>query len=61
MTRETGHGRADHRHHRARRGQARDAPNTGDFAPQISTHQVATLTLGRQVFNDSDKSNYFEG
>ncbi|MEV7384307.1 hypothetical protein [Streptomyces lydicus] len=31
------------------------------FAPQISTHQVATLTLGRQVFNDSDKSNYFEG
>ncbi len=31
------------------------------FAPQISTHPVATLTLGRQVFNDSDKSNYFEG
>ncbi|MFI1161994.1 hypothetical protein [Streptomyces sioyaensis] len=37
------------------------APSTGGFAPQISTYQVATLTLGRQVFNDSDKSNYFEG
>ncbi|GAA1339634.1 hypothetical protein GCM10009647_082880 [Streptomyces sanglieri] len=36
------------------------APSTSGFAPQISTHQVATLTLGRQVFNDSDKSNYFE-
>ncbi|MFB7918562.1 hypothetical protein [Streptomyces sp. NPDC056061] len=36
------------------------APSTG-FAPQISTHPVATLTLGRQTFNDSDKSNYFEG
>lgn len=30
------------------------------FAPQISPHQVAALTLGRQKFNDSDKSNYFE-
>jgi len=30
------------------------------FAPQVSTHQVATLTLGRKTFNDSDKSNYFE-
>ncbi|MFE7121679.1 hypothetical protein ACFU99_40245 [Streptomyces sp. NPDC057654] len=37
------------------------APSTGGFAPQISTHPVATLTLGRQTFNDSDKSNYFEG
>lgn len=37
------------------------APSTGGFAPQVSTHPVATLTLGRQVFNDSDKSNYFEG
>ncbi|MFF5333233.1 hypothetical protein [Streptomyces sp. NPDC013181] len=37
------------------------APNAGGFAPQISTHPVATLTLGRQVFNDSDKDNYFEG
>ncbi|MCX4902554.1 hypothetical protein [Streptomyces sp. NBC_00892] len=36
-------------------------PSTGGFAPQISTHQVATLTLGRQTFNDSDKANYFEG
>ncbi|MGG7569766.1 hypothetical protein [Streptomyces sirii] len=36
-------------------------PSRGGFAPQISTHPVATLTLGRQVFNDSDKSNYFEG
>ncbi|MEU2670392.1 hypothetical protein ABZ622_16240 [Streptomyces sp. NPDC007164] len=31
------------------------------FAPQISVHLVATLTLGRQTFNDSDKANYFEG
>ncbi|MFI9081925.1 hypothetical protein ACIGW8_36725 [Streptomyces sioyaensis] len=37
------------------------AAPAGGFAPQISTHPVATLTLGRQVFNDSDKSNYFEG
>ncbi|MFJ8852323.1 hypothetical protein [Streptomyces sp. NPDC102437] len=37
------------------------APSTDGFAPQVSTHPVATLTLGRQVFNDSDKSNYFEG
>ncbi|MFF0966881.1 hypothetical protein ACWDQO_36880 [Streptomyces sp. NPDC003703] len=37
------------------------APSTGGFAPQISTHPVAALTLGRQMFNDSDKSNYFEG
>ncbi|MGW1433546.1 hypothetical protein ACWD6K_33625 [Streptomyces sp. NPDC002431] len=37
-----------------------DAP-TGGFAPQTSTHPVATLTLGRQTFNDSDKANYFEG
>lgn len=37
------------------------APSTGGFAPQISTHPVAALTLGRQTFNDSDKSNYFEG
>ncbi|MFC8536788.1 hypothetical protein ACFUJY_23110 [Streptomyces sp. NPDC057249] len=37
------------------------APHASGFAPQISTHPVAILTLGRQVFNDSDKSNYFEG
>jgi hypothetical protein len=37
------------------------AASAVDFAPQISTHPVATLTLGRQSFNDSDKSNYFEG
>ncbi|MCX0247884.1 hypothetical protein [Streptomyces drozdowiczii] len=37
------------------------APRTGSFAPQLSAHPVAILTLGRQVFNDSDKSNYFEG
>ncbi|MGW2305869.1 hypothetical protein [Streptomyces sp. NPDC001809] len=32
-----------------------------DFAAEINTHDVAELTLGRQSFNDSDKSNYFEG
>jgi hypothetical protein len=37
------------------------AQSTGGFAPQISTHPVAALTLGSQNFNDSDKSNYFEG
>jgi hypothetical protein len=37
------------------------APGTGGFAPQVSTHTVKNLTLGRQSFNDSDKSNYFEG
>ncbi|MFD7895501.1 hypothetical protein [Streptomyces sp. NPDC059743] len=31
------------------------APSTSGFAPQISVHQVAALTLGRQSFNDSDK------
>lgn len=36
-------------------------PGSGGFDPQISTHPVAALTLGRQTFNDSDKSNYFEG
>lgn len=36
-------------------------PSIGGFAPQVSTHPVTTLTLGRQVFNDSGKSNYFEG
>ncbi|MFI2435623.1 hypothetical protein [Streptomyces sp. NPDC018693] len=40
---------------------AATAPSTGGFAPQVSTQPVATLTLGRQTFNDSDKSNYFEG
>lgn len=44
---------------------AKDTPaaglDRGGFAPQISSHPVATLTLGRQAFNDSDKSNYFEG
>ncbi|MFD8964238.1 hypothetical protein ACFV0C_04425 [Streptomyces sp. NPDC059568] len=42
-------------------GKPASAPNTGGFAPQISTHPMAALTLGRQTFNDSDKSNYFEG
>ncbi|MFD7531967.1 MULTISPECIES: hypothetical protein [unclassified Streptomyces] len=37
------------------------APSTGGFASQISTHQVAILALGRQAFNNLDKSNYFEG
>ncbi|EPH45344.1 hypothetical protein ABT390_35550 [Streptomyces aurantiacus] len=37
------------------------APSGGGFAPQISAHPVATLTQGRQTFNDSDKDNYFEG
>ena len=37
------------------------APSTCGFAPQINTHPVAALTLGRQTFNDSDKDNYFEG
>ncbi|MFF8412845.1 hypothetical protein [Streptomyces omiyaensis] len=32
-----------------------------DFTTEINLHQVAELTLGRQVFNDSDKDNYFEG
>ncbi|MBP8532336.1 hypothetical protein [Streptomyces sp. MK37H] len=36
------------------------APRTSRFAPQVNTHPVATLTLGRQTANDSDKSNYFE-
>ncbi|GGU40493.1 hypothetical protein [Streptomyces violascens] len=36
-------------------------PGTGGFAPQVSAHPVVTLTLGRQTFNDSDKTNYFEG
>lgn len=31
------------------------------FAPNVSVHDVDELTLGRQQFNDSDKSNYFEG
>lgn len=35
-------------------------PTVGGFAPQISTHQVAALTLGRKKANDADKSNYFE-
>ncbi|MDT0495234.1 hypothetical protein RM717_32580 [Streptomyces griseus] len=33
----------------------------GGFAPAVDTHPVAAFTLGRQVFNDSDKDNYFEG
>ncbi|MFB7955837.1 hypothetical protein [Streptomyces sp. NPDC056045] len=36
-------------------------PHASGFAPQISTHTVTVLTLGRQTANDSDKSNYFEG
>ncbi|GHA47806.1 hypothetical protein GCM10010329_82790 [Streptomyces spiroverticillatus] len=31
------------------------------FAPALSASAVVTATRGRQVFNDSDKSNYFEG
>ncbi|GAB3117748.1 hypothetical protein GCM10027160_28730 [Streptomyces calidiresistens] len=30
------------------------------FAPKVTEHEVDELTLGRQNFNDSDKSNYFE-
>ncbi|MGW2592372.1 hypothetical protein ACWCXC_19160 [Streptomyces sp. NPDC001515] len=37
------------------------ASRAGSFAPHVSTHPVAALTLGRQAFNDSDKANYFEG
>ncbi|MFJ1885883.1 MULTISPECIES: hypothetical protein [unclassified Streptomyces] len=55
MTSEAGRGRAD-RHHKPA-----EASSAGGLAPQICTQQVATLTLGRQVFNDSDKSDYFEG
>ncbi|MEU8560578.1 hypothetical protein AB0C45_03720 [Streptomyces cyaneofuscatus] len=33
----------------------------GGFAPVVDTHAVADFTRGRQVANDSDKSNYFEG
>ncbi|XUM00269.1 hypothetical protein ACQ86F_25500 [Streptomyces venezuelae ATCC 10712] len=32
-----------------------------DFTAEVNVHPVAELTLGRQVFNDSDKDNYFEG
>ncbi|WP_371790402.1 hypothetical protein OG285_05975 [Streptomyces sp. NBC_01471] len=31
------------------------------FAPLMSVEAVTTATRGRQVFNDSDKDNYFEG
>lgn len=31
------------------------------FAPQVAVHSVDALTLGRQTFNDADKSNWFEG
>ncbi|MGQ4353037.1 hypothetical protein [Streptomyces drozdowiczii] len=31
------------------------------FAPLVSAESVVTATHGRQVFNDSDKDNYFEG
>ncbi len=37
-----------------------EAPRTGGFAPQVSTHPVAAVTRGRQNANDADKSNYFE-
>ncbi|MEU2592986.1 hypothetical protein ABZ649_04570 [Streptomyces albidoflavus] len=33
------------------------APETATLV----TEQVDEITLGRQNFNDSDKSNYFEG
>ncbi|MGW4825895.1 hypothetical protein ACWEP4_45445 [Streptomyces sp. NPDC004227] len=29
--------------------------------PVLASANVDEITLGRQVFNDSDKSNYFEG
>ncbi|MGI5341122.1 hypothetical protein ACQEVS_28850 [Streptomyces sp. CA-181903] len=35
-------------------------PSNGGFTPQVSTHPVTALTLGRQNANDADKSNYFE-
>ncbi|WP_154080516.1 hypothetical protein [Streptomyces mobaraensis] len=35
-------------------------PSNRGFAPQVSTHPVTALTLGRQNANDADKSNYFE-
>lgn len=31
------------------------------FTPLVSAESVVTATHGRQVFNDSDKDNYFEG
>ncbi|AOT58135.1 MULTISPECIES: hypothetical protein [Streptomyces] len=31
------------------------------FAPHVAAHDVDEVTLGRQDFNDSDKTNYFEG
>ncbi|CAL9410539.1 hypothetical protein [Streptomyces sp. enrichment culture] len=36
------------------------APSGGGFAPQISTHPVAELTLGSNKENDADKEWYFE-
>ncbi|MFJ4880041.1 hypothetical protein ACIP93_33205 [Streptomyces sp. NPDC088745] len=30
------------------------------FAPSLAASSVVTATRGRQNFNDSDKSNYFE-
>ncbi|MEU5825955.1 hypothetical protein [Streptomyces sp. NPDC047803] len=40
-----------------------NAENTpvAPFAPLVSAESVVTATHGRQVFNDSDKDNYFEG
>lgn len=29
--------------------------------PVLTSADVDEITLGRQAFNDSDKSNYFEG
>ncbi|WP_405682012.1 hypothetical protein [Streptomyces sp. NBC_00057] len=31
------------------------------FTPAMSVASVTDVTRGRQVFNDSDKDNYFEG
>ncbi|MEU1668429.1 hypothetical protein ABZ547_33590 [Streptomyces sparsogenes] len=36
------------------------APSGDGFAPQISTHTVAELTLGSNKENDADKEWYFE-
>ncbi|MGA5637742.1 hypothetical protein ACPCTN_03175 [Streptomyces cinereoruber] len=32
-----------------------------DFTAEVNVHSVDEVTLGSQNFNDSDKSNYFEG
>jgi hypothetical protein len=37
-----------------------DDMNVETELPQIVTADADEITLGRQSFNDSDKSNYFE-